>query len=927
MAIKLWDAASGREQRTLTGHKGEIDAIAFSPDGRTIASGSEDRTIRLWDAASGRELRILAGHTGRVRAIAFSPDGRTLISGSWDNTLKLWDTASGRNCRRTLAGHSDAISANGVAVSPDGRTVVSGSLDKTIKFWDAASGRELRSLKGHSGAVLSVAFSPDGRNIVSASGDSTLKLWDASSGRQLRTLTGHAGKVVTAAFSPDGAMIASGGFDLTIRLWDAPEGRELRTLAARGIVGPTAAFLPDGRTIAGGVKLWDAANGRGLRTLPGNTDGHRAVSFSPDGRTIASSPDKTVKLWDAANGRELHTFAGHSMLVLSLAYSPDGRTLLSGGYDKIIKRWDVSSGRELRAFGGHGFMVGALAFSPDGRTIVSGGAEREPTERDDGRIAFGEALVKLWDAASGRELRRLQGHRISVQTVAFSPDGRTIASGSEDQTTKLWDAASGQELRTLTGHGAGVSAVRFSPDGRKIVTASGDHTLKLWDAATGRELHTFAGHVGPVWNVAFSPDGQTIVSASGDRTIRRWSLDGDLLVTMIASDNGEWLTITPEGFFDASQRGAEILSVVRGFEVYSIDQVYQALYRPDLVGEKLAGDPKGLVREAAANFDLSKVMQSGEAPHARILPVGGTDIKENEIVVEAEITNRGGGIGTVEWRVNGVTLGINARGLARAESAGAPASKTLTVRQALSLDPGENTIEVVAYNAKGLIASSPANVKIVREVPQMAARPRLHVLAIGVNDYWDSRLQLKYAVPDAEALAAALPRTGEKLYESVEITTVLDAGATAANLDRVFGELGRKVRSEDVFLFFIAGHGKTVSGRYYFLPQDFRYEGEESIIARGISQERWQEWFARIRARKSVLLYDTCESGTLTGDRVAERGLERVAAVDRMTRAMGALCSPLRLMTRPRSKAIAAMAYSPMPCLTHWTERMRMVMD
>ncbi|WP_334403190.1 caspase family protein [Bradyrhizobium sp. AZCC 2289] len=352
------------------------------------------------------------------------------------------------------------------------------------------------------------------------------------------------------------------------------------------------------------------------------------------------------------------------------------------------------------------------------------------------------------------------------------------------------------------------------------------------------------------------------------------------------------MTITPEGFFDASSSAAaQNLNVVRGLEVYSIDQVYQALYRPDLVREKLAGDPKGLVREAAARLDLNKVMASGGAPKVSIVTPAG-NVANDEVTVEAAIAEQnGGGIGKIEWRVNGVTLGIESRGLERLPEGTASSPVTsrpaVTVKRTLSLEPGENRIEVVAYNGRDLIASDPAEVILKWDGEKSATPPKLHVLAVGVNDYYDSRLKLSFAVPDAKALGEAMKKAGASLYQSVEVTSVLDDGVTIDNLDKVFAEVSRKVHPRDVFVFFLAGHGKTVDGRYHFLPQNFRYEDENSIAKRGIDQDRFQAWFAKIPARKSILLYDTCESGSLTGDRVQQRGIERVAALEKMTRAMG----------------------------------------
>jgi hypothetical protein len=372
--------------------------------------------------------------------------------------------------------------------------------------------------------------------------------------------------------------------------------------------------------------------------------------------------------------------------------------------------------------------------------------------------------------------------------------------------------------------------------------------------------------------------------------MRLWDVaTGDERAKTLSFTDGSWLTITPEGFFDASSpQAARNLNIVRGLEVSSVDQVYNALYRPDLVREKLAGDPNGKVKAAAAQLDLDKVMASGMAPKVAITsPASGSASPTDEIAVEATIADQGGGIGKVEWRVNGVTLGLESRGLERIEDAGAATDRTQTVKRTLSLEPGDNRIEVLAYNAKGLIASEPAQVTVKWDGSKTASPPKLYVLAVGVNDYYDSRLHLAYAVPDATALAAGFKKAGSGLYAAVEVKTVLDSDVTVANLDKVFADLSHKVQPRDVFVFFLAGHGKTENGRYYFLPRDFRYQDETSIAKAGMGQDKFQAWFAEISARKSILLYDTCESGSLTG---ATRGSdidERLGALNRMARATG----------------------------------------
>ena len=878
--LRLWDAESGRELRTLTAHDKPINAVAFSPDGRTVASGSDDKTLKLWDAESGRELRTLTGHEAGVLAVAFSPDGQTIVSGSYDKTLKLWDAASGRELR-TLTGHTYQVTA--VAFSPDGRIIASGSYDTTLSLWDAASGRELHILRGHGspgfwGAVHAVAFSPDGRTVVSGSMDKTLKLWDAATGQVLRTLTtDHGDQIRAVAFSPDGRIILSADDNAILRLWDAASGRQLRTLARHGAQVLCIAFSLDGRAIASGaldnsLKLWEAASGRELRTLQGPGElWVNAVSFSPDGRILASAHhDKTLNLWDPATGRKLHTLVGHSQGVLAVAFSPDGRTIVSAGENETLKLWDAASGRELRTLKS---SADAVSFSPDGRTIVS---------------SYGDSL-KLWDAASGRKLRTLTGHNSSVEAVAFSPDGRIVVSGSDDNTLKLWDAASGSELRTLTGHKGEVHAVAFSPDARTIVSASDDATLKLWDAADGRELHTLTGHGAWVRAAAFSPDGHSVVSGSWDTTIRRWNLSGELLTTSVASDT-EWLTITPEGFFDASDRGADLLTAVRGLEFYSIDQFYQQLYRPDVIRQKLSMDPdiNSRVKDAARGVNLSIILASKSPPNITIVsPQAESTISDDKITVETKLTEQGGGIGRIEWRMNGVTSGL--QDLARV------ASKTgdeTTVTRTLALADGASVIELVAYNHANLAASLPVAVLVTARSPIARPPPRLHVLSIGINAYRSEALNLRFAVADAKAVSAvfALPNAVAKIYESAVIhPPLLDSDANAQNIGRTLEELGKVIRPEDVFVLYLAGHGVTDNGRYYFVPYDANYENGDfdELIKSSVDQDQLQDWLTKISALRSVLIYDTCESGSIAEERSGFRELRQLVAVEKLSHSTG----------------------------------------
>jgi WD40 repeat protein len=470
-------------------------------------------------------------HDGPVESIAFAPDGKTFVAADASRfqeesgTVRLWDAATGRQIRVYAKG---VLGFHEARFSSDGKAVAAVQGDDTIYLWEAASGRELHRFPGiHDPRVgptpRRIAFSPDGRTLAAAGGlDRNIRLWDVATGNQVRSWPAR-GWVHSIAFSPDGQTVATSG--RFVRTWETNSGKEVNLYE----VGPAGArsvrFSPDGRTLIAAsfyddsVRIFEVDTAKVVRRWKKSEAQPGPVALSPDGKLLAALSIRTVHLRDVATGNEIRSF---SVGDRSLCFSPDGKRLVTGSYSGEIMLFDVATGDEIRPVAGHRNDVLTIAYSPDGRILASGSGGAAPT-------------IQLWEMAAGKPLRDLPGSGAWVQSLVFSPDGKTLASGSQDNLVHLWDVASGRHLRECRGHRSWAFSVAFSPDGQTLASVGQyDGTLRLWEAGTGKELRVITSPQdnNGIFCVEFSPDSRTVAAgyryssvlwdrASGNE-VRRW---------------------------------------------------------------------------------------------------------------------------------------------------------------------------------------------------------------------------------------------------------------------------------------------------------------------------------------------------------------------------------------------------------------------
>jgi WD40 repeat protein len=933
-AVRLHDYASGAVQALLHGHTDAVLALAFAPSGRWLASAGKDLTVRLWDltALQGGQLTrapvVLTGHTDHVYDLAWSATGDRLAVASHDHTVSLWDTSQldqGHVVRLArLRGHTDQV--HSVAFHPDGRVLASGSADQTIRLWRARDGQAQGVFAQVTHKVSALAFAPHGQwlltgNYTGLPQPRQVTLLAYPTGQVQQTFTGHDNLVLAIAFHPSGEWVASGGGDdKAILLWDMHTGEVLSRLASEGRTIRAIGFAPDGQTLSWGhTARYTSDNDRGpleqqfdlrrLVRLPGGIPASTALRAQTQVGKVELTTEQSGPYNDAyrlhvhRNGKLMSTIErGSTTGYRHSAYTltPNGQHVLSGGLNGVLVLYRLD-GTPRATLVGHTGEVLAVAISGDGRWALSGSVDQ---------------TLALWSLtalpAAGHTTLRPTFTLFPATDgawVAWTPEG-FFAASNNGQGVRLIGYSLNQGVAAMA-HYVSVEQLyeRFYRPDLLVAKLHGDPAHLLQQPGALLDVDTVLPQSLPP-QVAMVRPASDLTTEQREMAVQVMLTDqGGGLGKIVWSIDGVTLGVTRASRPQAG-RGQTVPETQRLTLTPGANRITVVAYdQRDVVASTPATRTVYLAAAPPAPPVPPAPPPATPPNHALpplvtfVAPAADTIVTQPNIEIQVTLIDQGGGIGQVLWALNEAQESAETgRGLTpMAPVASAPGTWMLI--KPLVLTPGTNTITVVAYNSDNAVASPPA-VRTVQltsaptavaspatppaqPTPRLATQPTLSMLVVGINRYRDKALWLRYAVPDGQELAASMRQAAAPLVREVTVTTLFDEQVTRAEMEAAFGRVVAQTRSQDIFLLYLAGHGVTLDGRYYFIPQEFHYTNEDAVRQSAITQDDLQRWLATIPARKSIILIDTCESGSFSQSLAVMRGMAEKTAIDRLSRATG----------------------------------------
>ncbi len=938
-SARLWEMSTGREVRSFLGHEATVTSIEFTSDGKFLITGSNDKTIRIWDVVTGKELhRIITADI--ITDLSIDPKMKFFVVAGYGNTgygdsATVYDFKSRKIIMKiSTAADKGLGSGVDVAISPDGKWIGFGEDNHTVNLYNTSDWAKVKTFEYEEGQCggcgTRLVFSPDNKFLYLASNSGPLRKYDLATFERKHTFEKKTNDLTGLAISGDGKKIAR-STEKGITVWETLKGDSLFSLTAleKGEFHEIA-FTQDGKKIIvasdnNTAIRWNIENGKKENPLTGflNQRDQGGLDYDPnfywqsaiakyvrfknsllisnDGKTLIKGKFGTkVKRWDIATGKTAMEYVGHKKAVLCYDLSRDGKRLLTGGGDGKIMLWNLETGDSLFVIQTYREPIFDIHFNSDETKVASsswdgsfkihdlstkklltyiefqGGSAYSLIFHPNDLYVFTARLdnsLQLWELDTRKEVRNFIGHTDIISSIRLSSDQKMLLSASWDGSVRLWDVGTGLMSKKFTGHHGAVHSAIFSPDEKLIYSAGADRVIRVWDANTSMVVKTFEGHNAEVSSLLFSPDNKMLISHSVDGVTKFWDLGtGKEFFEHIHLGENDWMVKIPEGYFNGTGDARKYIHFVNGLKTYSVDQFFNEFYRPDLL-------PKIFQNRSGGNESkgIQGKLKNSPPPSVKIAVIPASAGKAD---VYVRLIDNGNGAGNLKLFHNGKSIALNREALQFPSSRG----QATTYQHTIDLIGGSNTFSATASN-KDNIESDPQTAELFSD--HVTKNSTCFILAVGINQYKNTKLNLNYARPDAESFGKLMTDNNSQLFKNIELSCLYDEDATKQKILAKLDEFSQKISQEDVFIFYYAGHGSMVDNRFYFIPtENLRLYDANSLSKEAIEAGVLQEKFKHIKALKQLIIMDACQSGGSV-ELLATRGANEEKAIAQLSRSAG----------------------------------------
>lgn len=931
-SAKLWELSTGREIRSFLGHEGSVNCIAFSSDGKHVLTSSGDMTAKLWEVVTGELLFTTPKGEKYLTAVAFSPNDQYFVTAGYPNMATVWDFKT-RKPVTQIKVNADQGAGYGInlAFSPDGKWLAIGEDNRTANVYTTSNWEKKYTFDYESGwcggCATWVDFTSDSKVLLMASNKAPVKTYDLSNGKLIKTfieeiedLRGLAydrtdRRIMVATESEIIVLDATTGAQVT-RAKPELDGKineakfDLRGNNILIASDNNQAFAWNYQTEKITARLTGLLNERdkgGMMYDPNSYwESHIAkyirfknkLLLSQDGKELIKGKFGTkVKRWDIASGQLRMEYVGHEKAVISYDLSKDGSRLLTGGGEGRLTLWNTATGDTIKTIEAHREPIFDVQFSHSEKSVASASwdgsikifdlATGKRTHYFDLQnnsayhfqfypndlylvIAKLDHSLQLVEIDTQKPVRDFIGHTNMIGSIALSEDGSQLLSSGWDGTVRLWNVNTGLMVQKFT-HPLAVHSSIFSSDGKSIYTAGADRNIRQWDIASATIVRMLEGHTAEITSLSEGRDRKMLISHSLDGITKFWDLQtGAEFFEHIHFGEREWMAKNPAGYFNGTDKARQYIHFVDGTATYAVDQFFNQFYRPDLLPSIFQS------RGGEQLKSVGQVLQKSPPPTVKVAVLPTND--PTKVEVHAQVTNEGAGASALRFFHNGKQVPLTA-------SFDPPANgKSSRWQQTVAPVAGLNTFAVSAVNVDGIESEQVKAVYFSEQGPKAST---CYLFSVGINSYKNPKLTLNYAKPDAESFVKLVDEKGAALFRETVLITLYDEHASKANILKKLDELADKVRPEDVFILYYAGHGSMVDNQFYFVPtESLRLYDASSLKKEAIEATLLQEKLRNIKALKQLIVMDACQSGGSV-ELLATRGATEEKAIAQLSRSAG----------------------------------------